>query len=128
MQVGLGREDRDPFLLVTVELTESGHDLPDVRARGQGSALIVARPAIDDPGMVQDLDRRKDELDPAVRDTVDWAKRGALDRRNFADEDVARVRAQGYDDGQPVEVATTAVIAYVLSAINQTFDLREREV
>lgn len=101
-----------------------GEETPACAPYHAGAASFEGA-ASDDVAIVQDFERRKDELEPAVRDAVDWAARSALDPRSITDADVERVRAHGYDDGQLVELATTALIAYVLSAINQTFDLRE---
>jgi alkylhydroperoxidase family enzyme len=77
--------------------------------------------------IVQDFDRRKHELDPPIRDAVEFAARSAIDPRSITDRDVDRLREHGYDDGQLLELVATALVAYVLSAVNQVFDLREGE-
>ena len=77
--------------------------------------------------IVTDFDLRKGELEPAVRDAVEFAASAALEPRAIEETDVQRVREHGYDDAALVELVLTGLVAYVLSAVNQVFDLREGE-
>lgn len=123
-----GTVDRSVKELVSILVAQriEGDETPACAPYHVGAASFEgAEP--DAIAIVQDFDRRKHELDPAVRDAVEFAATSAIDPRAITDADVERVRGHGYDDGQLVELVATALIAYALSAVNQVFDLREGE-
>ncbi|MEX1173675.1 MAG: hypothetical protein WEG56_13815, partial [Chloroflexota bacterium] len=73
--------------------------------------------------IAQDFERRKAELPARQRVIVEFGLKAAYEPRAVTDEDVELVRALGLSDAALVEVVSTALIAYNLSALNQVFDL-----
>ena len=71
----------------------------------------------------QDFERRKGELPERQRTIVEFGLKAAYEPRSVTDADVAAVRALGLSDAALVEIVSTALIAYNLSALNQVFDL-----
>lgn len=123
-----GTVDRSIKELVSLLVAQriEGEETPACAPYHVGAASFEGA-ATDAIAIVQDFDARKDELEPAIRDAVEFAATSALDPRAITDADVERVRAHGYDDGQLLELVATALVAYTLSAVNQVFDLREGE-
>jgi alkylhydroperoxidase family enzyme len=70
-----------------------------------------------------DFERRKHELPERQRTIVEFGLKAAYEPRLVTDEDVASVKALGLSDAALVEIVSTALIAYNLSALNQVFDL-----
>lgn len=73
--------------------------------------------------IAQDFERRKHELPERQRRIVEFGLKAAYEPRLVTDEDVASVKALGLSDAALVEIVSTALIAYNLSALNQVFDL-----
>lgn len=73
--------------------------------------------------IAQDFDRRKHELPERERLIVAFGLKAAYEPRSVTDEDVAAVKRLGLSDAALVEIVSTALIAYNLSALNQVFDL-----
>ena len=123
-----GTVDRSVKELVSILVAQriEGDETPACAPYHVGAASFEGADS-DAIAIVQDFDRRKHELEPAVRDAVEFAATSAIDPRAITDADVDRVREHGYNDGQLVELVATALIAYALSAVNQVFDLREGE-
>jgi alkylhydroperoxidase family enzyme len=71
-----------------------------------------------------DFEKRKHELPERQRTIVEFGLKAAYEPRAVTDEDVERVRALGLSDAALVEIVSTGLIAYNLSAINQVFDLK----
>lgn len=123
-----GTVDRGVKELISLLVSEriEGDETPACGPYHAGAAAFEGATS-DAVDIVRDFERRGHELDPAVRDAVDFAATAATDPRAITDEDVRRIREHGYDDGQLVELVSTALIAYTLAAVNQVFDLREGE-
>lgn len=73
--------------------------------------------------IAQDFERRKHELPERQRLIVEFGLKAAYEPRRVTDEDVAAVKRLGLSDAALVEIVSTALIAYNLSALNQVFDL-----
>jgi alkylhydroperoxidase family enzyme len=73
----------------------------------------------------RDWAKTRESVDPEVRDLVDFGVKVAFEPKAVTDEDVERVRAYGLSDAGLVELVSTALIAYNLSALNQAFNLIE---
>ncbi len=123
-----GTVDRGVKELVSLLVSEriEGDETPACAPYHAGAARFEGA-ASESVDVVRDFDRRKHELDPPVRDAVEFATTAAIDPRAVTDADVKRLRGHGYDDAQLVELVVTALIAYTLAAVNQVFDLREGE-
>lgn len=67
----------------------------------------------------------RDSVPERVRDLVEFGVKAAFEPREVTDADVERVRAHGLSDPALVELASAALIAYNLSALNQVFNLVE---
>ncbi|MEX2549551.1 MAG: hypothetical protein WD638_04940, partial [Nitriliruptoraceae bacterium] len=123
-----GTVDRGVKELISLLVSEriEGDETPACGPYHAGAATFegAASDAVD---IVRDFERRGHELDPAVHDAVEFAATAAIDPRAITDADVRRLQEHGYDDGQLVELVTTALVAYALAAVNQVFDLREGE-
>jgi AhpD family alkylhydroperoxidase len=65
------------------------------------------------------------DLDGATRTVVDFGVKAALRPNQVNDSDVQAVRDLGYGDAAIVELITTALVTYLLSALNPILNLKE---
>jgi AhpD family alkylhydroperoxidase len=104
-------------------------------ARNEGDENVLCTPyhtgaarfeGADDEAVAiaQDFERRKLELPERQRRIVEFGLKAAYEPRLVTDDDVASIKALGLSDAALVEIVSTALIAYNLSAVNQVFDLR----
>jgi uncharacterized peroxidase-related enzyme len=106
-----------------------------VSARNEGEENVLCTPyhagaarfegAQDDwVDIAQDFERRKGELPEHQRTIVEFGLKAAYEPTEVTDVDVQRLRELGLSDEALLEVVSTALIAYNLSALNRVFDLR----
>ena len=74
---------------------------------------------------VQDYETHSSTLSPAVRTVIDFGIKSAFYPKEITDRDVQAIRDLGYSDAAVVEIISSALIAYNLSALNQVLNLRE---
>ena len=65
------------------------------------------------------------EIDDAARAAIDFGVKAAFHPRQINDADVERLHDLGYGDGAIVELAATALVTYLLSALNPILNLKE---
>lgn len=65
------------------------------------------------------------DLDEATRAVVDFGVKAAFRPKQVSDADVKRLRDLGYGDAAIVELVTTALVTYLLSALNPILNLKE---
>ncbi|MGD9764638.1 MAG: carboxymuconolactone decarboxylase family protein [Candidatus Binatia bacterium] len=75
--------------------------------------------------VARDWEEKSHLVSERERDLVDFGVKVAFAPRQIGDEDVARVRRHGVSDAGLVELASAALIAYNLSALNRAFNLVE---
>lgn len=88
----------------------------DARYEGASEAEIRA---------IARYEEEKEALDSATRRIIDFGIKSAFHPREVTNEDVAGIRDLGYSDAAIVEIVSSALIAYNLSALNQVLNLRE---
>ncbi len=65
------------------------------------------------------------DLDPATRIAVDFGVKAAFHPNQVKDADVQGLRDAGYGDAAIIELVATALITYLLSALNPILNLKE---
>lgn len=65
------------------------------------------------------------ELDPATQTAVNFGIKAAFHPNQVNDADVQGLRDVGYGDAAIIELVTTALITYLLSALNPILNLKE---
>jgi len=65
------------------------------------------------------------DLDLVTRAAVDFGVKAAFHPNQVSDDDVQGLRDAGYGDAAIIELVTTALITYLLSALNPILNLKE---
>jgi AhpD family alkylhydroperoxidase len=65
------------------------------------------------------------DLDLVTRAAVDFGVKAAFHPNQVRDDDVQGLRDAGYGDAAIIELVTTALITYLLSALNPILNLKE---
>ncbi|MEA1785764.1 carboxymuconolactone decarboxylase family protein [Arenibacter sp. GZD96] len=66
-------------------------------------------------------------LPQTTRTLIEFGLKAAFRPKEITDQDVSNVKSHGISDKGLIELASTALIAYNLSALNQIFNLKEGE-
>lgn len=79
----------------------------------------------DDLSIIENYEAEKHKLPSIKRDIIDFGIKSAFQPKKITDEDVKRIKDHGISDKGLVEIVSSALIAYNLSAFNQVFNLQE---
>lgn len=78
-----------------------------------------------DISIIENYENEKQRLSEIKRDIIDFGIKSAFHPKKITSEDVEKVKRHGISDPGLVEIVSSALIAYNLSAFNQIFHLQE---
>ncbi len=81
--------------------------------------------AENDLAIIENYAEEKGKLPEKIRDIIDFGIKSAFHPKLITTEDVENVKRHGISDPGLVEIVSSALIAYNLSAFNQVFHLQE---
>jgi alkylhydroperoxidase family enzyme len=112
------------LLATAVSWINEGDETPTCAPYHEGAARFEGA-AEDEIASTRDWKVGRETVDSDVRALVDFGIKAAFEPTEVTDADVERVRALGLSDAGLVELVSSALIAYNLSALNQVFNLVE---
>lgn len=112
------------LLATAVSWINEGDETPTCAPYHEGAARFegAGEQAIES---TRDWQAGRETVDSDVRTLVDFGIKAAFQPTAITDADVENVRALGVSDAGLVELVSSALIAYNLSALNQVFNLIE---
>jgi len=75
--------------------------------------------------IIENYENEKHKLPEIKRDIIDFGIKSAFHPKKITDEDVTKIKSHGVTVEGLVEIVSSALIAYNLSAFNQVFNLQE---